>query len=59
MQISGVSALGAGSVDPTDPDPTDTFYPGPNPDEDKEIYLKMELQILNWVLRDEGTITLK
>lgn len=59
MTVSGVSGLGSGSVDPTDPDPTDTYYPGPNPDEDREIYLNVKLDILNWVLRDQGDIVLK
>jgi hypothetical protein len=59
MKIAGVEALGSASPDPTDPDPTDTYYPGPNPDEDIAIYLKMELQVRHWVLRDQGDIKLK
>jgi hypothetical protein len=62
MKIKGVAALGSSSWDPTDPDPLDGYYPGPNPDEEREIYLKMELDILKWVVRTQGEnggITLK
>jgi hypothetical protein len=59
MKVAGVLGLGSSSPDPTDPDPEDTYYPGSNPDEDQEVYLQMELQVRNWVLRDQGTILLK
>jgi hypothetical protein len=59
MTVSGVLALGSSSPDPTDPDPEDSYYPGPNPDDEQEVYLKMELQVRHWVVRDQGDIKLK
>jgi hypothetical protein len=60
MSVKGVYGLGSGSVDPTDPDPDDKYYPGPNPDDQQQVYLKMELQVRHWVVRNQGgTITLK
>jgi hypothetical protein len=60
MEIAGVNALGSPSVDPTDPDPTDYYLEGPNPDEDEEVYITMQLQVRHWVVRNQGgTITLK
>lgn len=59
MTVSGVLALGSSSPDPTDPDPEDEYYPGPNPDDEQEVYLKMELQVRHWVVRDQGDIKLK
>jgi hypothetical protein len=59
MIVSGVVALGSSSPDPTDPDPEDSYYPGPNPDDDNEVYLKMELKVRHWVVRDQGDIKLK
>jgi hypothetical protein len=61
MQIAAVSAIGSASPDPTDPDPTDPEKQGPNPDEEEEAYVTMQLQVRYWVVRtqDNGSITLK